>query len=173
MRFVVVIGVVAACSLDPVHDHAVADLGPEAPDVGRGPLHRPNQPCLVCHGGSGPAKSIFSAAGTVYQLPTDLTPLEGASVHLLDVLGRPYVATTNAAGNFYVEKGAWDPTYPIHVTVSMADVTTEMSTNIGQDGSCASCHVDPVTRISAGHVFLAPNASLIPTSVPTSDGGAP
>ena len=40
------------CTLDPVQSEAVADLGGEAPGVAPGPLHRPGQPCLVCHDGS-------------------------------------------------------------------------------------------------------------------------
>jgi hypothetical protein len=150
------------CSFDPVHDQAVDDLGPEAPGVRHGPLHRPNQPCLVCHGGSGPARATFSVAGTIYKLPNDLTPLDCARVELTDARGSKFFATTNTAGNFYVPQDAWSPLNPIHVRVSKGDATIEMSTNIGRNGSCASCHVDPTTRISAGHIYLAPNASLLP-----------
>ncbi len=44
-----------ACGGDPVHDEEVAALGPEPGGGAPGPEHRPGQPCLVCHGGSGPA----------------------------------------------------------------------------------------------------------------------
>ena len=60
-------GAVFACG-DPTHDRAVEVLGGEAPGVPEGPLHRPGQPCVTCHGDSGPASGEFSLAGTVYAL---------------------------------------------------------------------------------------------------------
>jgi hypothetical protein len=154
------------CSFDPVHNEAIADLGPEAPGVGPGPLHRAGQPCLVCHDGStaGPA---MSAGGTVYRVLGDATPLGGASVALRDARGTTFTATTNAAGNFYVAPSSWQPVYPVRVAVAFGGKTATMTTIVGRDGSCASCHVDPKSRISAGPVYLAPVASLFPT------GGGP
>jgi hypothetical protein len=155
----------ATCTLDPVHDKAVADLGPEAPGVSPGALHRPNQPCLTCHDGS--TASTMSVAGTVYGVLDDARPLEGATVTLTDTPGTVFTATTNAAGNFYVMKSAWEPIYPLHVEVALEDISVTMSTIIGRDGSCASCHTDPPTRISAGRIYLVPVAVLLP------DGGSP
>jgi hypothetical protein len=59
------LGLAAVGCDDPVHDDAVTALGGEDPNVPIGALHRPGQPCLVCHGGSGPAALAFSVGGTV------------------------------------------------------------------------------------------------------------
>jgi hypothetical protein len=135
----------AACA-DPVHDAEVAALGPENPSVPEGPLHRPGQPCLLCH-------SDFSVAGTVYN--DDLvTPLSGATVTLVDSTGSTTQATTNSAGNFFILASDWTPVFPIGsyeddagmpvfgVTVVGTDPNSpsQMLTHIGRDGSCASCH---------------------------------
>ena len=56
---------VVAC-VDESHELQVQALGGEAPGVSPGPLHRPGQPCLVCHGEPGPASHKFVMAGTVY-----------------------------------------------------------------------------------------------------------
>jgi hypothetical protein len=154
-RFVLAIlaaGVVT-CSLDPVHNEAIRDLGPEAPGVRPGPLHRAGQPCLVCHDGS--VTPAMSVAGTVYGVPPRATPLAGASVTLSDSSGSIFTATTNAAGNFYVEQAAWQPVYPLQASVAFGKVTAPMNTIIGHDGSCATCHTDPPSRISAGRVSVA------------------
>ncbi len=74
---------------------------------------------------------------------------------------------TNAAGNFYIEPGTWRPAFPLHVAISFGGYTSTMSTIVGRDGSCATCHTDPASRISAGPVFLAPILALLP------DGGSP
>jgi hypothetical protein len=154
------------CTLDPVQSEAVADLGGEAPGVPPGPLHRPGQPCLVCHDGST-ARPAMSVGGTVYGVLGSAAPLAGGSVELTAEDGSTFTATTNAAGNFYVEQTAWQPVYPLRVAVAFGELTSTMSTIIGRDGSCATCHVDPPSRISAGRVYLAPSAALLP------DGGAP
>jgi hypothetical protein len=115
-----------------------------------------------------PCIDRISHVSSAFELPAPIVgPLQGVSVNLLDAHGSTFVATTNAAGNFYIDESAWQPIPPIHVTVSFGDVVTEMSTNIGRDGSCASCHVDPPTRISAGHIYVVPNPSLLTSS----DGG--
>jgi hypothetical protein len=158
--------IAAGCSLDPVNDEARADLGPETPGVARGPLHRPGQPCLACHDGST-AHPAMTVAGTVNAVLGSAAPLAGVSVALTDVTGMTVTAMTNAAGNFYLEPATWRPTFPLHVAISFGGYSSTMSTIIGRDGSCATCHTDPASRISAGPVFLAPVPALLP------DGGAP
>jgi hypothetical protein len=152
--------VLVACSLDPVHDEAVSDLGPEAPGVSPGPLHRPDQPCLVCHA------DTMSAAGTIHAALDDTAPLANANVMLTDSTGAIANAATNAAGNFFVAKSAWQPVFPVHASIAFGNVVATMNTEIGRDGSCAACHVAPATRISAGLVVLVPTSSLLP------DGGS-
>lgn len=154
------------CTLDPVQSEAIADLGGEAPGVPPGPLHRPGQPCLVCHDGST-AQPAMSVGGTVYAVLGSEAPLAGATVELTAENGSTSTATTNGAGNFYVEESAWQPVYPLRVAVAYGGLTSTMSTIIGRDGSCGSCHVDPPSRISAGRVYLAPSPALLP------DAGAP
>ena len=109
----------------------------------------------------------MSVGGTVYGVVGSASALSGASVELTAENGATFEATTNAAGNFYVEASAWQPVYPLRVAVAFGGLTSTMSTIIGRDGSCAACHVDPPSRISAGRVYLAPSAALLP------DAGAP
>jgi hypothetical protein len=158
--------VLATCSLDPVHDEAVSDLGPETAGAPPGPLHRPGQPCLVCHDGST-AKPAMSVAGTVYAVVGGGAPFSGATVSLTAEDGSTASASTNTVGNFYVLRDAWQPLYPLRVTVSYGALTSAMSTLIGRSGSCATCHVDPPTRLSAGRVYLAASPALLP------EGGSP
>jgi hypothetical protein len=145
IALIVVAIAIAACA-DPVHDAEVAALGPEDPSVPKGPLHRPGQPCLLCH-------SDFSVAGTVFN--DDLvTPFDGAVITLTDADENQTTATTNAAGNFYVLESDWKPVFPIgsftddagNAVVGVSIVGSDpsnpaqMMTHIGRDGSCASCH---------------------------------
>jgi len=149
---------VCACSFNPVHDEAITDLGPEEAGVPQGPLHRPDEPCLVCH-------AEMSVAGTIHAAPDAPAPLANVVVTLTDARGSQTTSTTNAAGNFFVDKSTWNPAFPVHASIALGNINAIMNTEIGRDGSCASCHVAPATRISAGLVFLAPAAALLP------DGG--
>jgi hypothetical protein len=151
-------GVIAACDQDPVHDQEVSALGPEASGVPPGPTHRPGQPCLVCHGGSGPASLEFAVAGTVYQAQSGaVVPQIGATVSVVDTNGVQASAGTNGAGNFWVLESQWTPTFPVHVlSVAYADLSNPMFTHIGRDGSCATCHSDPPGGDLVGHIYLAP-----------------
>ncbi|HEY1697753.1 MAG TPA: hypothetical protein VGG39_36585 [Polyangiaceae bacterium] len=139
---------------DAVHDQEVAALGP---DVGpRGPTHRPGQPCLVCHGGEGPAKEQFSVAGTVYEDQGGGDAAVGAVVLIEDVTGRTQTPSTNQAGNFYVASGDWAPNYPTSMTVTSADGTVQqfMLSHVNRDGSCASCHALTEGPASPGPVYV-------------------
>jgi hypothetical protein len=157
---------VLACSGDPVHDNEVTALGAE-PTGSPGPEHRPGQPCLVCHGGSGPASTTYAAGGTVYKSQTGTpSPLSGGTVSFVDSTGATVTATTNGAGNFYVPQ-SYAPTFPLHVAVSYGGLTSTMATHIGRDASCATCHYDPVGRGTPGHVYLVVDPGDFP------EGGAP
>ncbi len=143
---------------DPVHDQEVAALGPEAPGVPPGPLHRPGQPCNVCHGGIGPANLRFSVAGTVFLYQFDSPPpAVNAQVQLQDVTGRSWHSTTNSAGNFFVPQSDWAPVYPMSVPAvidSTGKVDQAMSTLDNREGSCAACHTSSAGTDSAGPVYL-------------------
>jgi hypothetical protein len=157
---------VAACLLvgcvDATHDEQVQALGGETPGVPRGPLHRPGQPCLTCHGGLGPASHQFSVGGTVYAVRSESPPAVGAQVQVEDINGSVYTATTNAAGNFYVPSDTWQPTYPTQMQVSLAGLSQQMATHVGRNGSCAGCHTSPQGPTSPGAVYVALSASDLP-----------
>jgi hypothetical protein len=160
-----------ACG-DPVHDDLVSALGAENPKVPVGPLHRPGQPCMACHGGRGPAKSQFSMAGTVFTLPDKTDPLAGVVVNLKDSAaypdGKGFNATTNTAGNFFLHSDEYVPAYPVHVSLSHPNAPPNsgrtMFSHVGRDGSCAGCHHDPVGTESPGHIYFADDATGLPPS---------
>lgn len=151
----------ALTACDPVHDDAKAALGPETPGVQKGPLHRPGQPCLVCHDGAMGDPPRFIIAGTVYRTQGTLLASEGAIVSLVDTNGSSIQLTTNAAGNFYATPGQYDPAFPIQVTVEgSSGQMTRMETliegngTVEPNGGCASCHSDPQGPNSPGHVCI-------------------
>jgi hypothetical protein len=168
------IALVAATFLscgDPVHDDDVKSLGPEDPKVLPGPLHRPGQPCLTCHGGRGPAKAQFSMAGTIYAALQDANgnpsklPLEAATVMLTDANKLTHKETTNQVGNFLVHVDDFTPAYPVHVQLSFGSAPPQpMISHIGRDGSCAGCHHDPQGTESPGHIFYFLSESDVPSS---------
>lgn len=144
---------VSAC-VDTVHDNEVAALGPEVGSPG--PEHRPGQPCLVCHGGSGPASLVLSAGGTVVDTQGQTAPSVGAVVIIEDVDGNFHSSTTNSAGNFYVTQGEFTPHYPTQMTVTSADgsISQSMLTHSSREGSCAACHQLNTSPASPGPVYL-------------------
>jgi hypothetical protein len=153
---------VGACG-DPVHDNEVTALGPEAPGVSPGPEHRPGQPCLVCHGGEGPASAQFSFGGTVYQIPVAKVGYEGATVQITDVNKNVATATTNSVGNFYILASDFTPTYPVDVELEQgSSYNNPMLTHIGRNGSCAWCHFDPTGPSTPGHVYMADDLADLP-----------
>lgn len=144
----------AGATCDPVNDAAIAALGGEAPGVPRGPLHRPGQPCVLCHSGNLGDPPGFSVAGTVYVNAGDLEPAVAAGVKLTDSVGHSYLAGTNAAGNFYVLPHQFTPVYPMKVQIDYNGVPVSMTADVGRDGSCAKCHFDPAGPASPGHVYV-------------------
>jgi hypothetical protein len=148
--------VMSVSCVDEVHDEEVAALGPETPGVPRGPQHRAGQPCLTCHGGSGPGKEQFSIGGTVYLSQGGGAPAPGTTVTIEDIDGRPWTVPANSVGNFFVPLSEFAPHYPTQVSVTSADggVTDQMLTHVGRDGSCADCHTPTVGPTSAGPVYL-------------------
>jgi hypothetical protein len=160
------LGAVVAC--DPVVDDAVAALGPEAPGVRRGPLHRPGQPCLLCHDGSLGNPQRFTVAGTVFQTTGALQAAPNVSVNVVDATGAAVSLSTNAAGNFYATPGQYDPTFPLQISLTTNGLTVPMQTlvegngTVEPNGACASCHFDPAGPNSPGHV-----------AVRLDDGGVP
>jgi hypothetical protein len=147
---------------DAVHDDAVAALGDESPDVPAGPLHRPGQPCVVCHDGSGPGSMVLSFGGTAYQDDVHATPLVAAKVRITDVKKHSVTAVTNCAGNFFVQAADYTPTYPVHVEVDFGSLAAKMTQHIGRDGSCASCHTGKDQPSSVVHIYLTTDPMMFP-----------
>jgi hypothetical protein len=149
---------VAAC--DPVVDDAVAALGPEDPNVRRGPLHRPGQPCLLCHDGSLGNPQRFTVAGTVFQKSGNRVAADGVVVQITDANAQHHDIPTNAAGNFYLTPSDYDPTFPLQVILNTGGGSVRMQTQIAgngttePNGACASCHFDPAGADSPGHVCV-------------------
>lgn len=139
---------ITSSCFNPVHSDEVAALGDEVSGVPTGPTHRPGQPCLVCHGGSGPGSPEFEIAGTIYEyrdVPSG--GVDGVMVTLTDVTGKVVTRRSNRAGNFYLQKDSETLYYPL--TVELVDTritdmpagTKPMITTIGRNAGCAFCHV--------------------------------
>jgi hypothetical protein len=143
----------AGCE-DPVRQRAVAQLGPESPGVRVGPLHRPGQPCLLCHDAAAGNGRPFSVAGTLYADDTATRAVNEAAVRITDSAGTVFTTTSNCAGNFYVRASEFSPQFPFWVTVAADAQSVDMESPVYRDGSCASCHTDPKNQSSAGHVFV-------------------
>jgi hypothetical protein len=140
-----------ACG-DPIRDQAVSALGGEERGVEPGPLHRPGQPCLVCH--DSHEASAFALAGTIYARAAGRVPLDRVKVLLTDSSGKNFEATTNCAGNFFLRRLREDPKYPVWVTLAVDDKKIDMESPIFREGSCAACHTDPIGPASAGHAYF-------------------
>jgi len=152
---------------DAVQDKEREGLGPEAPGVRPGPLHRPGQPCLVCHDGGGPGSSDFSLAGTVYQTAASKEPMADVLVSIIDSKGREYRTGTNCAGNFFVMKADYEPVWPAFIKLGYGQTggqpfTWPMSSPIYREGSCAHCHMDPPGPEAPGHVYMFPPEVAVP-----------
>jgi hypothetical protein len=164
----VAMGPVLATCVDATHDQQVQALGGEVAGVPPGPDHRPGQPCLVCHGGQGPASSQFTVAGTVYAVYQQSEPAVGATVQIEDITGAVFSSRTNEVGNFYIAPQQWQPTYPTgEIQVSLGSASQKMMTHVGRDGSCCSCHQNPASSMSPGSIYV----SIAPSDL-VADGGA-
>lgn len=152
LRTLLTLALVFGCS-DPVRDTAIEELGPETPGVPSGPLHRPGQPCVLCHSDAG-GEEPFSLAGTVYVDAATARPIDGVEVRIVDSSGRKFSTVTNCAGNFMVRPSEYSPNFPCWVSLRSGDVFREMSSPIYREGSCAACHKEPRGPSSAGRVYL-------------------
>jgi hypothetical protein len=179
----------AASCADPVHDKLVNDQGGEIAGIDPSEFHRAGQPCTVCHGTEGPAKTTFSMAGTIFFGPNASVGAEGVNVEMIDSLGSNFIAVTNCVGNFFVTPDEWNPAFPILVQVQEGTGSvTPMRSQISRESSCANCHKDPPNYDTPGHIhtrssdpakpFIDPNCPVNPeltnsnVGPPTPVGGA-
>jgi hypothetical protein len=137
---------------DPVTDDRKSALGGEQPGVPKGPLHRPGQPCTVCHDGSD--QRAFIAAGTVYASIAADHPVQGARVTMTDANGDTFVSETNCAGNFFVRSESWKPRFPLMMAVSYGTQQITMESPVQRETSCATCHALQTSATSPGPVYL-------------------
>jgi hypothetical protein len=166
--FVSVGALLFACG-DPTHDNAVDALGSDPTGQPNGPTHRAGEPCLDCHGGSGPASAQFAVGGTAYSVKGQTDPLVNATVHVVDATGAQFDMPTNTVGNFFATTAEWQPVAPIHVSLTLDTGEADMISHIGRDGSCADCHTATPGPRSPGPVYLAVDPGDLPGA--TGDGG--
>jgi hypothetical protein len=156
---------------DPVRDKQISDLGDEPGDVPQGPLHRPGQPCVVCHSDGGPASDMkFAVAGTIFETADkDAMGANEVTVLFIDASSNQRQTVTNEAGNFYIPDGDWpDLTYPFKVGIVKANTPVQMHSTINREPSCNFCH-EPTpgsphsylgndTRESIGQIYVTAQA---------------
>jgi hypothetical protein len=136
-----------------------------------GPLHRPGQPCLVCHSGAHPAEGTsFEVAGTIYERATDRYGVAGVLVTLEDAEGSYAQVVTNRTGSFMVVREGDDDESdesdegmvsarrafvpPLRVTLERDGVERPMRSFVWREGSCASCHQADEAVDSPGRIVL-------------------
>jgi len=120
-----------------------------------GPIHRPGQRCLACHGEDyTPGGQVFVVAGTVYRRADDADGLAGAEVEVTDDRGEVFSVQSNQTGNFMMSVGEVDadrrgqgwiglaraPAFPLRVVVRYAGMEQSMRNVIHREGACAACH---------------------------------
>jgi hypothetical protein len=165
--FTLVLAGASACApavlspADPEHALAVAALGSEDPKVPRGPLHRPGQPCALCHD-VGADATPFSIAGTVFRDDTSATPLTDADILLVDSASNRFTAHSNCVGNFYVRGADFEPVWPFWVTVRQGANDSAMASPVHRERSCAACHFKPLGPRTSGQAYLTSDDFVVP-----------
>ncbi len=165
---IVALGALFVSCSDPVRDAQIARLGDEPGDVPMGPLHRPGQPCVVCHSDGGPAsKAKFAVAGTIFESnAADANGAADVRVLFIDASSAQREVTTNEAGNFFIADAEWpDLTFPFKVGIVNGNMPIQMRSTINREPSCNFCHKPTPgsphalpgddTRESIGQIYVA------------------
>ncbi len=123
-----------------------------------GPLMRPGEDCLRCHGGSPYGSqgqevhhaTPWSLAGTVYsEVNANANAgIEGVDVQVTDANGFAFTLHTNLVGNFY---SAETVTFPVRVCVSRAGSARCMESP-SPNGACNYCHALPPKGDADGRI---------------------
>jgi len=138
---------------------ALAGLALTACTPSNGPLMRPGDDCLRCHGGSPGGRggqseeedaTPWSLAGTVYPtLDSNADAgIEGVDVHVTDATGFSFHLHTNLAGNFY---SAERVAFPLQVCVSRSGAQRCME-GAAPHGACNLCHGLPPLEGAEGRI---------------------
>ncbi len=159
---IALVSVSFSCAADPVRERQIAALGGETPGIPHGPLHRAGQPCGLCHGPEGPDNPEFSLSGTIYRGVSSRSPLKGATIHFIDSTGEQRTTESNCAGNFFVRKSEWSPTWPIWSKIEYSAKVVEMTSAVFREMSCSACHADPASPSTVGHLYFAEDESTLP-----------
>lgn len=118
-----------------------------------GPVMRPGEDCLSCHGGgTGPEEGpAWSAAGTVYAASNAApdTGLSGAFVHVTDKNGLSFTLRSNLAGNFYTSEPL---AFPLQRVCVERDGLLRCMQDQVRSGSCNTCHTQPPREAAPGRL---------------------
>jgi hypothetical protein len=108
-----------------------------------GPLMRPGEDCMACHGGDGsilPERvrdaKAWTAAGTVFDPADTAMGIEGAQVRITDADGFSFALRTNLAGNFYTRETI---RLPLQACIARNGATMCQQGPV-TSGACNSCH---------------------------------
>ena len=140
-----------------------------------GPLMRPGEDCLRCHGGSAggtgglPVEeeedeaTPWSFAGTVYPTVNASagSGIEGVSVQVTDSSGFTVEVRTNLAGNFY---SAERVAFPLRVCVSRGG-SVQCMLGPAPHGACNFCHALPPAAGALGRIAPVAQAGICPPGI--------
>jgi hypothetical protein len=85
--------------------------------------------------------------------------VEGVVVTITDAFGDSHTAKTNCIGNFFITADEWQPGFPLAAKIEYPSLSGSgktpayMSSRIGRDGSCGSCHHGARALDTPGYVF--------------------
>jgi hypothetical protein len=108
-----------------------------------GPLMRPGEDCMACHGGDGSIvpggvtdAKAWTTAGTVFDRANTSRGAEGAQVQITDANGFSFSLRTNLVGNFYTRETI---RLPLQTCISRNGRTLCMQSP-ATSGACNLCH---------------------------------
>ncbi len=101
--------------------------------------HNAGNACLSCHTGAGAPK--WTVAGTLYADSAGSAPVAGATVTLVDAMGKTVTIVTASNGNFWTSTAM---TLPVHPKVSKCPSSAAMTGIAG--GDCNGCHANGASQ---------------------------
>ena len=116
------------------------------------PLMHPGGDCIGCHEseGEGPRYAIAGTVMGALDDPTDCNGIDGVTVRITDADGAIHEATTNSAGNFFLDD---EVPVPYNAEIEVDGATRTMAT-AQTDGNCASCHTEVGENSAPGRILL-------------------